>query len=379
MKNGGWYGNDRVDYFNGGLFDEAPPLPLNAGEIPILAKAATRHWSGRRAEHLRHALRAHPRPEQAGADRRHYTSKADILLVIEPVIMTPLRRKWAAVQEADRAATSRKSRRRDQIARSATSSPPRSASRSTSFRRYLGRQRILDPACGSGNFLYVALQQLLDLDDEIVRFVKRVRHRPEPASLHPPDAVARHRDQPATRPSWPRSSIWIGYLQWIAEHNVTNDKRPILDKLVTIENRDAILDLSKPNLPVSAKWPEADFIVGNPPFLGSKVFRDNGLSNNYVVAMFRGPSICQRPPTFAVTGLSSSGARLKEARNPAGLLSHSRNSWRRRTARSCRRIKETGDIFMAWSDRELAFSTVRPSTFRSSSLTGAARKPESVG
>ena len=81
--------------------------------------------------------------------------------------------------------------------------------------------------------------------------------------------------------------IWIGYLQWLNVRGIDPPHNPILDTLQSIENRDAILDLSDPKNPVPAKWPEANFIIGNPPFLGSKIFRKSGLSEQYIAAMYR--------------------------------------------------------------------------------------------
>src|SRR3989440_10345047 len=81
--------------------------------------------------------------------------------------------------------------------------------------------------------------------------------------------------------------IWIGYLQWMHVHGIENPKRPILDKLQMIENRDAILDLADKRNPAPARWPEADFIIGNPPFLGSKVFRLSGLNDDYLKPLWR--------------------------------------------------------------------------------------------
>ena len=268
MRSGGWYGNDRVDYFNGGLFDEAPPLALSPGEIPILATAATRPWQAVEPSIFGTLFERILDPKKRAQIGAHYTSKADILLVIDPVIMAPLRRRWAELQKKLAPDLAKVAAEKDRKKRDVLAAPVRIGI--DLFRRFLGTQRILDPACGSGNFLYLALQQLLDLDDEIVRFVKRYDIDVSPLPYIRPTQMHGIEINPYAA-ELAQVVVWIGYLQWIAEHNITNDKRPILDKLVTIENRDAILDLTKANLPVRAQWPDADFIIGNPPFLGGSM------------------------------------------------------------------------------------------------------------
>ena len=143
--------------------------------------------------------------------------------------------------------------------------------------------RILDPACGSGNFLYVAIQQLLDLEKEVITFAAR----PDIALGLLPTRPARRnftasRSTP-TPPNCAQVVIWIGYLQWMRDNGFNVPRDPILEPLQTIENRDAILawaDEKGQPIPVwregakclgPATWPEADFIIGNPPFLGAKL------------------------------------------------------------------------------------------------------------
>ena len=70
--------------------------------------------------------------------------------------------------------------------------------------------------------------------------------------------------------------IWIGYLQWMRDNGFVPPADPILSPLTTIECRDAILDLTIPTKPQPASWPEADFIIGNPPFLARSCFASQG-------------------------------------------------------------------------------------------------------
>ncbi|HET6250459.1 MAG TPA: DNA methyltransferase [Tepidisphaeraceae bacterium] len=348
MKKGGWYGNDRVDYFNGGLFDEAPPLPLNAGEIPILAKAATRPWHAVEPSIFGTLFERILDPKKRAQIGAHYTSKADILLVVEPVIMAPLRRKWAEVQEKIAPQLQLVAAEKDRRKRDFLAAPVRIAI--DEMRKYLGEQRILDPACGSGNFLYVSLQQMLNLDDEIVRFVKRYDVDLNPLPYIRPTQLHGIEINPYAA-ELAQVVVWIGYLQWIAEHSITNDKRPILDKLVTIENRDAIVDLTKPNLPVPAQWPQADFIVGNPPFLGSKMFRKAGLSDDYLIALWTAHDL-PRPSDLCCYWFDLARRSVEASRTTrAGLLAtQGIRGGDNRTVLD--RIALGASIFMAWSDRE---------------------------
>ena len=357
MKKGGWYGNDRIPHFNGGLFDDDPPLALNSAELPVLARAAERGWAAVEPSIFGTLFERILDPRKRAQIGAHYTSRNDILLVVEPVVMTPLRRRWAAVQEQIAPQLKEVAAEKDAKKRDVLSAPVRVAL--DGFRRHLGAQRILDPACGSGNFLYVALQQLLDLDDEVVRFAARYDIALNPLPYVETKQLHGIEINPYAA-ELAQVVVWIGYLQWLAEHRIDNPKRPILDKLQTIENRDAIIDLSKPNLPTPAKWPEADFIIGNPPFLGSKQFRKSGLSDDYIAAMYAAFGDAKGQPLLArtsdlccywfelacrkVTANRGRGLRI-------GLLATQRIRGPANRA-VLQGIKAAGDIFLAWSDKD---------------------------
>jgi hypothetical protein len=347
MKTGGRYGNDKIAHFNGGLFDDAPPLALNSAELQILGKAATRPWQAVEPSIFGTLFERILDPKKRAQIGAHYTSKTDILLVVDPVVMTPLKRKWSALQQdvapnLQEIAAEKDRKKRDVIAALVRM-------KFDDLRRHLGEQRILDPACGSGNFLYVALQQLLNLDDEIVRFAARYDIAMSPYPYIRPSQLHGIEINPYAA-ELAQNVIWIGYLQWIAEHHIDNPKRPILDKLTTIENRDAILDLSKPKLPTPAQWPGADFIIGNPPFLGSKLFRSSGISDEYLSAMGR---VFDLPRTSDLCCYWFELARraLPHQETRVGLLATQaiRGGDNREVLR---RIKADGDLFYAWSDRD---------------------------
>ena len=142
---------------------------------------------------------------------------------------------------------------------------------------------MLDPACGSGNFLYVAMHLLLDLQKEVITYgaIHGVSLLPQvrPTQLAGIEVNPYAQDLASV-------VIWIGYLQWMQHNGFIRPTHPVLEPIEIIRRMDAILDLSDPEHPKEPRWPEADFIVGNPPFLGGKLLRTN-LGDGYVNAMFR--------------------------------------------------------------------------------------------
>ena len=132
--------------------------------------------------------------------------------------------------------------------------------------------RILDPSCGSGNFLYVALKRLLDLWHEARVFAftlgltLAVEPIPNPAQLYGIE-IDFYAHEIAS------IVVWIGFLQWKHDHGIKDEKEPLLKKLSNIEHADAILRYDAESKPNEPQWPAADFIIGNPPFLGDKKMR----------------------------------------------------------------------------------------------------------
>lgn len=348
MRTGGYFGPERVPFFNGGLFDGSPALELSESEAKDLLVAARQDWSAVEPAIFGTLFERSLDPSKRAQIGAHYTSRDDIMLVIEPVILMPLRREWAAVQEEV-------ARQLDRRRKAKTNQTKNRANRAieTALRGFLDRLgaiRILDPACGSGNFLYVAIQQLLYLEKEVIRYAAQEElgvglfPTVRPTQLHGLEINAYAAELAQV-------VIWIGYLQWMHDNGFRVPTDPILEPLQTIECRDAILDLSDPTHPKPSRWPDADFIVGNPPFLGSKLFRQQGLDDTYIQAMFEAYEI---PNSSDLCCYWFERARQEIERRPhvrAGLLAtQGIRGGANRTV--LQRIKETGDIFMAWADRE---------------------------
>ena len=159
MRDGGFFGVHRISHFNGGLFDDdfVPELPTDI--IYSLNQACQQNWAsidpfifGTLFERIIDKTKR----SQLGL---HYTSKRDIMLVAEPVIMEPLRNQWALLKQQVRVHLY-------------DNNFEQAHSLLKQFSDQLAKVRVLDPACGSGNFLYVSLQQLLDLQKEVITFAK---------------------------------------------------------------------------------------------------------------------------------------------------------------------------------------------------------------
>ncbi len=142
---------------------------------------------------------------------------------------------------------------------------------------------VLDPACGSGNFLYVAINMLLDLEKEVITYAtdRGLNPMPQvnPTQLHGLE-INPYAQQLA------QVVIWIGYLQWKHHNGFPTPDHPVLTPIESIACKDAILDLSDPAHPKEPEWPEAEFIVGNPPFLGNKKMRSE-LGGDYLAAIWK--------------------------------------------------------------------------------------------
>lgn len=282
MRDGGDFGVDEIAYFNGGLFDDAPAIELTEKEVKFLILAAEKDWGSVEPSVFGTLFERSLDPDKRAQIGAHYTSRDDIMLVIEPVIVRPLRRAFEeAKAEVEAQLERRRAAKTDATKRKADDAI---AETLRGYQDKLATVRVLDPACGSGNFLYVAIQQLLGLEKELILYASR----PEiAAGLLPrvrPTQLAGIEINPYAA-ELAQVVIWIGYLQWMHANGFNAPRNPILEPINTIENRDAILSWqSTQGVPLhvweegavcagQASWPEVDFVVGNPPFLGGKLIR----------------------------------------------------------------------------------------------------------
>jgi type II restriction/modification system DNA methylase subunit YeeA len=340
----GTFGADEIPWFNGGLFKDAEVIDLTPTEIRHLEVAATYDWSAVEPSIFGTLFERILNPAKRSQLGAHYTSRDDILTLLEPVMMAPLRREWAAVKaKADQLWDKAKGTK-------AGNKPKRDFERCVfDFLDRLTHVTVLDPACGSGNFLYVALHLLLDLEKDVLTYAtsRGISRFPfvRPTQLHGIE-VNPYAQELA------QVVIWIGFLQWMKFNGFIAPSDPVLDPMESIQNRDAILDLSDPAHPTEPDWPDAEFVVGNPPFLGGKMLRTN-LGDGYVDALFRVWGERVRPEADLVVYWFEKARAMIEAKRVkrAGLLATQgiRGGANRDTLA---RIKQTGDIFFAVSDRE---------------------------
>jgi hypothetical protein len=302
--------------FNGGLFESVEALPVDAAQLALLIEAAEADW--REVEPaifgtlLERALTEEER-HRLGA---HYTPRAYVERLVVPTIVEPLRYDWNAVQAAA-------------VALSNTGQTDEAIAEVKGFQQQLCSIRVLDPACGSGNFLYIALEHMKRLEGEVLDTLHALGESQE-ALEHTGLTVDPH--QLLGIEVNPRAAVitdlvlWIGYLQWhFRTRGDSQPPEPVIRRFHNIEHRDALLEWSgtepargeagepitqwdgittriHPTTgervpdetarravlqymdPRKAEWPDADFIVGNPPFIGNWRMRSE-LGDGYVEAL----------------------------------------------------------------------------------------------
>ena len=337
MARGGLFGFTEIPHFNGDLFRTADTVKLSDGALLLLHEAAQQNWRniepsifGTLFERVLDASKR----SQLGA---HYTSAADIELVVEPVVIEPLRREWQAAEKEVNALLTGGN---DAAARH----------RLEAFQQRLASVTVLDPACGSGNFLYIALRSLLNLEKQVIDF-NDAQGWDDLYPLVKPNQMLGLEINPYAA-ELARTALWIGYIQWHQTNGIHYRHTPILTPMDTIRQTDAILDLSDPDSPAEPEWPAAEFIIGNPPFLGHFPFREQ-LGDEYVNAVYSlyGSRI-PNSSDLCCYWFEKARAQIESGKSRrAGLLAT--QAIRFQSNRPVlARIKDTGDIFAAISDRD---------------------------
>jgi hypothetical protein len=310
--------------FNGKLFKTPDTLPLDSAQIVLLVEAARAKW-----EHVEPAifgtlLERALDPRERHKLGAHYTPRAYVERLVLPTVIEPLRGEWSDAQAA--ALTLAAEGRHDEAVKTLRA-----------FHHRLCNVRVLDPACGSGNFLYVTLEHLKRLEGEVLNALDELGFRQTGLALagERADAQAGETVDPHNLLGIelnPRAAaiaevvLWIGYLQWhYRTRGDVNPPIPVVRDFRNIECRDAVLAYddvqfvadergvpvtrwdgvtTKPSPvtgepipdetarvpleryvnPRKAAWPQADFVVGNPPFIGTKRMKAV-LGDGYVEAL----------------------------------------------------------------------------------------------
>ncbi|MEZ2408249.1 class I SAM-dependent DNA methyltransferase [Bosea sp. RCC_152_1] len=278
---------ERMKRFNGKLYEDAKVYALGREEIGELLAAAEHDWKEVEPAIFGALLEQALDPQERARLGAHYTPRAYVERLVVETVMEPLREDWRAVLGAAQQA------RDGGDARKALTLVE-------GFHTTLCKTRVLDPACGTGNFLHVAQELMKKLEGEVLDAASEL------GSAETLGGFARHAVGPhqflgmeINRRAVAIADLvlWIGHLQWHFRTRGFAPKEPILERLDHIYKRDAVLTwdgwpipqwrdsgefLPNPRLPA---WPEAEFIVGNPPFIGGKDLRMR-LTDVYVEALW---------------------------------------------------------------------------------------------
>jgi type II restriction/modification system DNA methylase subunit YeeA len=303
MSKGGLYGLDRVEWFNGSLFKDDVVLPLDKDDLKIVEDAAAMNWGAIEPAIFGTLFERGLDPSKRSQLGAHYTDPSMIRRIIDAVVTKPLLAEWAEVRDqiAQRMSATQPAEPEPQKRRKAstpslfaslpTAAPvePRQRVRQRAvgpeaeakeardaFLDRLRKFRILDPACGSGNFLYVALIALKDIELRVIIEGEELGVARVFPMIGPDSVLGLEINSYAVELA--RVTVWIGEIQWMRLKGYDFSRSPVLKALPGIVEQDAILN---PITGQEAAWPPADVIVGNPPFLGSK-FHLRRLRGDYV-------------------------------------------------------------------------------------------------
>lgn len=355
MRDGGWFNMAEIRRFNGALFADPRALDLTRDEVKLLADAGSKNWALVEPSIFGTLIERALDPKKRKRLGAHYTPRAFVERLVRPTIEQPLRRTWelAVRPEVQRLADEAEAAENERRAITATDLESRERAKALSaqarkaldtalaalddFHGELIRLRVLDPACGTGNFLYVSYALVKELEYEVLALRAQVDPHDTQLGLaggatgigavSPSQFLGIEIEGFAAEIA--QLVLWIGHLQWELRHRVKPEHvpEPIVPTVRTIEHRDALL-VPGPGVPrldaqgqpvtrwiwgayvdadthdgqvpdptarepvvdypeaTEATWPRADFIVGNPPFIGNKVMRDR-LGDGYVDALRR--------------------------------------------------------------------------------------------
>ena len=302
--------------FNGKLFKEPQVLQLDRDQIALLQEASKFNWKEVEPAIFGTLLERALDPEERHQLGAHYTPRAYVERLVLPTVVEPLREDWNNAQAGALllAAEGKLDEARKEV---------------HAFHHKLCEVRVLDPACGSGNFLYVTLEHLKRLEGEVLNQLEafgegQARLDMSGVTVDPHQLLGIELNPRAAAIS--EVVLWIGYLQWhFRTRGNVMPPQPVLKDFRNIECRDAVLAYDRVEyvtdergIPVSrwngktmkkhpvtgedvpdetarvpleryvnprkAEWPKADFVVGNPPFIGAKYVRA-ALGDGYATAL----------------------------------------------------------------------------------------------
>jgi hypothetical protein len=240
MEDGGEFDLTEIAHFNGGLFDGRRALRLESGDIGLLQAAGSLDWSQIDPTIFGTLFERFLDPDKRGQIGAHYTDPEKIMMIVEPVILRPLREEWAATKSEIEKFLHGEAKPPMRAKSNRRMTPKEAAEEVRS--RFLERLRkvtILDPACGSGNFLYLALQGVKDIENRANLESEALGLAPQAPTIGP-EIVHGIEINPLAA-ELARTTIWIGDIQWRLRNGIHSKPQPILRKLDSIECRDALI------------------------------------------------------------------------------------------------------------------------------------------
>jgi SAM-dependent methyltransferase len=317
----------RVRHFNGGLFKDTTAFELGREEIGELLAAARSDW--RQVDPaifgtlLEQALDKDER-RRLGA---HYTPRSYVQRLVDVTVMEPLREDWeAALTKAQQARDDGDEKQAIALVRD--------------FHHRLCTTRVLDPACGTGNFLYVALEMMKQLEGEVLQTLtdlgeEQARLAMAGETVDPHQFLGLELNPRAAAIA--ELVIWIGYLQWHYRNQESHPAEPILRAFNNInfgrrEGYDAVLTWDGYPVPAVVEadgkrvetypnprrpaWPEAEFIVGNPPFIGKGAIMRSALGDGYLQALKKANSTVAGSADFVMQWWDRAADTLTRKKSP---------------------------------------------------------------
>ena len=260
MRSGGLFGVEAVPWFNGGLFAQIDVPPLTEPDVAAMKAASALNWSAIDPSIFGTLFERGLDPSKRSQLGAHYTDPATIMRLVEPVVQRPLLAEWQVAKAAAETALGKSKRYGDKAYRDGQAP-------FVGFLERLKAYRVLDPACGSGNFLYLALKCLKDIEHQVNFEAEALGLERQLDGTGPHNVLGIELNEYAAELA--RVTVWIGELQWRLDKGYGFKTQPVLEPLDHIECRDAVLGADGRE----AVWPVADAVVGNPPFVGDKKMR----------------------------------------------------------------------------------------------------------
>ncbi len=249
MQTGGLYGPDDIPWFNGGLFAHINVPKLEILDITELRNAAGLNWSAIDVSIFGTLFERGLDPAKRSQLGAHYTDPATIARIIDPVITRPLLQEWELLAQDLQAQTAK-------IKKHGDAAYKKAHNRFLQWLERLRAFRILDPACGSGNFLFLGLKALKDVELQcITQAASLGLAREQDLVTGPHNMLGIELNEYAAELA--RVSLWIGEIQWRIAHGYEVKTNPVLEPLEQIECRDALLSwLPRPQ--AGEGWGEGD-------------------------------------------------------------------------------------------------------------------------